>query len=92
MRYKSRHKGREGLKSSECRMFTSTMHNGHRLMVYRTGTAAVKLLQKEHDHHWRCDSMCPEKQKLIYDGNERTKGCIEQCLRANAPPWELREL
>jgi len=47
VQYKSRHKGREGLKSSVCRMFMSTMHNGHRLMVYRTGTAAVKLLQKK---------------------------------------------
>ena len=27
--YKSRHKGREGLKSSACRMLMSTMHDGH---------------------------------------------------------------
>ena len=29
----------------------STMHNGHWLVVYRTGTAAVKLLQKINEHH-----------------------------------------
>ena len=46
-KYKSRHKGREGLKSSMCRTLMSTMHNGHWLVVYRTGTAAVKLLQKK---------------------------------------------
>ena len=28
-------------------MLMSTMHNGHWLVVYRTGTAAVKLLQKK---------------------------------------------
>ena len=75
MQYKSRHKGREGLKSSVCRMLMSTLHNGHGLVVYRTGTAAVKLLQKEHDHHWRCDSMCPEKQKLMQNGTAQWKRC-----------------
>ena len=47
MQYKFRHKGREGLKSSMCRMLMSTMHKGHWQVVYRTGTAAVKLLQKK---------------------------------------------
>ena len=46
-KYNSRHKGCEGLKSSMCRMLMSTMHNGHWQVVYRTGTAAVKLLQKK---------------------------------------------
>ena len=27
------------------------MHNGHWLVVYRTGTAAVKLLQKINEHY-----------------------------------------
>ena len=42
-----RHNWGESLKSSKCRMLMGIMRNGHRQVVYRTGTAAVKLLQKK---------------------------------------------
>ena len=36
-----------------------------------------QVTAEESEHHWRCDSMCPEKQKLIHNGTAQQKPCAE---------------